>query len=66
MLLGGFTIFYFHTFRPNYNLDLRSYGQLLSLFKVMFNLSLYDWAVVVALYTGIGEIFFSTVVTVVV
>ena len=27
--------FYFKTFRPNYNLDLRSYGQLLSFFQLV-------------------------------
>ena len=32
MLSRSFVIFYFETFWPNYDIDIRSYGQLLSLF----------------------------------
>ena len=37
-----FLDFYFKTFWPNYNTDLRSYGQLLSLFSIALELSLFQ------------------------
>ena len=36
VMKGCCDIFYFHTFRPNYNFDSCSYGQLLSFFFAMF------------------------------
>ena len=42
MLWRSFVFFYFETTCPKYNLDLRSYGQLFSLFYCIFNVQFFE------------------------